>query len=118
MSVIYNFNSATESATELTKSANYQNNSATNLISDLSRVKMFWDTNNKHVKSIDNNGAVNNSFLIEEPIPVNNTWIIILLAIIVALHLIALLMRIYLIKKKQLKKKYNNQQIRVNDRVV
>lgn len=57
---------------------------------------------------MDNNGAVNNSFIVEEPIPINNNWITILLAVIVALHLIQLFMRIYLLKKKELKNHYVN----------
>lgn len=76
-------------------------------------IKMFWDKTTNHAKAVDNNGAINNSFIVEQPIPVNNHVMVILLSIIVAVHIINLILKLYKFKTRQIKKKYANNASRV-----
>lgn len=100
MSIIYDFK------TEIKQHNTYSNSSENN--NNQYTQKMFWDKTDNHVKAIDNNGNVSNNFLIEQAIPVSSNPIIILLAVIVFLHLLNLIFKLYQSKRRELKKRYKS----------
>lgn len=60
----------------------------------------------EETKAVDSNGNVNNNIVIQDPVPVHNKDIIVVLYLICAIKIVELIIFLYKFHSNRLKKKY------------